>query len=126
MEAFQGPLPKPEHIEHYERVLPGAAARIIAQWEQQTAHRQGLERRYVDANVRSQTRGQYFAFALCVLILAIAVWLFRNGNDGWAFSSIVAELVAALLAFIYGRSRQQRERARKTETLAAPPSSAFE
>ncbi len=110
MTAFQGPLPSPDAIEHYDRILPGAADRIVAQWEQQSGHRQALERHTITSNLTAQTRGQYFALFICLAILGVAVWLFSRGADGWAFATIVGELAAVLLAFIYGRSRQDRER----------------
>lgn len=115
MTAFQGPLPPPESIEHYDRILPGSADRIMAQWERQTAHRQDLERRTITANLAAQTRGQYFAFVLGLVILAIAAGLFYQGNDGWAFATILGGMGTILSAFIYGRAKQQQERDAKAK-----------
>jgi uncharacterized membrane protein len=36
------PLPHPSELEHYENILPGAAARIIAMAENQSKHRQNF------------------------------------------------------------------------------------
>ena len=40
-QSFSGPLPPPEVLEHYERIAPGTAERLLAMAESQSAHRQG-------------------------------------------------------------------------------------
>ena len=45
---FQGPLPPPAILEHYDRIVPGAAARILVMAENQSKHRQVLERRVIN------------------------------------------------------------------------------
>jgi uncharacterized membrane protein len=42
---YQGPLPRPEDFEAYDRVLRGAADRILRMAEKQAAHRQDLDSR---------------------------------------------------------------------------------
>ena len=41
----RGPLPHPQELAEYEKVLPGSAERIFASSEKQMAHRMGLEAR---------------------------------------------------------------------------------
>jgi uncharacterized membrane protein len=41
--SFSGPIPPPLILKQYDDLVPGAAARILAQAEQQTAHRIALE-----------------------------------------------------------------------------------
>ena len=40
VETFQGPIPPPNVLEAYERLVPGAAERILKMAENQAAHRQ--------------------------------------------------------------------------------------
>ncbi|MFQ7172706.1 MAG: DUF2335 domain-containing protein [Thomasclavelia ramosa] len=42
--SYSGPIPHPSDFEQYERVLPGAADRILTMAENQSAHRQTLEK----------------------------------------------------------------------------------
>src|SRR5437868_4554614 len=41
---YRGPLPPPEMLAEYDRHIPGLAERIVRSWEQQSGHRQTLER----------------------------------------------------------------------------------
>jgi uncharacterized membrane protein len=41
---FRGPLPPPELLEHYEKVLPGGAERIFRMAENEQEHRHALEK----------------------------------------------------------------------------------
>src|SRR5262245_17502482 len=62
----QGPIPSPEAFEAYERVLAGAADRILKMAESQAIHRQGLERFAVRGDFFKAMMGTvlgYIAFA---------------------------------------------------------------
>jgi uncharacterized membrane protein len=68
---FKGILPPPEYLEYYDRILPGAAERIIAMAEKQAEHRQFLEKedyRIGEFAIRKEFQqrkwGQIFAFLL--------------------------------------------------------------
>ena len=39
-----GPMPSPEVLEDYDKIVPGAAERILVTFEKETEHRQSLER----------------------------------------------------------------------------------
>lgn len=47
----RGPIPAPDILEGYERILPGSAERVIAMAEQQAQHRRDLERRQLEADI---------------------------------------------------------------------------
>lgn len=42
-QSWQGPLPPPASVEHFERIVPGAAARLIAMAEAEQQQRHKLE-----------------------------------------------------------------------------------
>jgi uncharacterized membrane protein len=42
-QQFSGPIPPPEMLERFERVVPGSATMIVDQAREQTGHRMGLE-----------------------------------------------------------------------------------
>ena len=52
MEAFSGPLPRPADLEFYEKIVPGAAERILTMAEKQGAHRQEIEKIVVKSGAR--------------------------------------------------------------------------
>ena len=111
--AFSGPLPPPVLLEKYEQICPGAADRILKQWETQTEHRQGLENRAVDSNIANSRRGQVFAFILALVTLGIAVWLITIGRSTQGLAVIIGEITTLALVFITGRRKENRELAAK-------------
>jgi hypothetical protein len=48
--TYSGPLPHPEVLEHYDRIVPGGAERIFTQFESQAKHRQSIESRVIRSN----------------------------------------------------------------------------
>jgi uncharacterized membrane protein len=66
MQTFHhGPLPSPEAFEKYNRVLPGAADRILKMAETQATHRQSLEHFVVRGDYYKEIMGTvlgYIAF----------------------------------------------------------------
>ena len=50
--SWSGPLPPPKVLEAYDRLVPGAAERIMKMAEQQSEHRRGLEKTVVEAGAR--------------------------------------------------------------------------
>lgn len=44
IEQHSGPIPHPDIIKQYEEILPGAADRIISMAENQSSHRQAMEK----------------------------------------------------------------------------------
>ena len=110
--AFTGPYPPPEMLAAYDKVLPGLADRLVRQAETQTAHRQELERRLLEAEVddrsaeRSQRRlGLWLAYSvvLAVLIAAVIIAAIGAPIEGTVLGGV--DLVALAGVFVYG-SRQ--------------------
>lgn len=112
---YSGPLPPAQQLERYEHLLPGAADRIIKQWELQTEHRRRLESKVVDSNVAATKRGQWFAALITFASLALAGWLFSQGLSGWAFAVVFADLAAIVLVAYGARRRQESERTAKRQ-----------
>ena len=74
-EFFSGPLPPPEQLEHYGRIVPNGAERVLAMAERQSQHRQDLERTSLHENVRAAKTGQWMAYSLGVGGRTSGVWL---------------------------------------------------
>ena len=54
---YTGPLPLPEHFRQYDEILPGAAERILRLAEEQSAHRQYLEKHVTKGDGRHAWAG---------------------------------------------------------------------
>jgi uncharacterized membrane protein len=84
---WSGPLPPPAALEEFDRIVPGAAERIFAQFEAEGTHRRDLEQRQSRFVVRDVHIGQFLAglFALSGLsVAALAIWF----NAPWVATII--------------------------------------
>jgi uncharacterized membrane protein len=104
---FAGPLPDPDMLAGYERVLPGAAERIFAMAERQAEHRQALERTVVVGGHRRAWAG---LIAGAVVALAFLVASYRLIQDGHALAGTIlgtVDLTALVTVFVLGRASQR-------------------
>ena len=123
-EAFSGPLPHPDHFAAYQRTLPGAADRILALTEQQTAHRQRQEERNLEADVEARRRGQWFAFLIAAVSLGMGGYLAGTGAN-LVGGIVLAVALTELGIATYGKLRQMlappRAGRRTDDAPPAPP-----
>ncbi len=114
---YQAPLPPPAMLEHYERVLPGSADRILRMAEQQSAHRQELEARKLRSDIRNESLGQILAFTLALVGLLGGLFLAYEGKSLAGLTTFITTLVSLLGLFIFGRKTQEKERAERLDKL---------
>lgn len=88
--SYSGPLPPPHMLERYERLLPGAAARIFDMAENEQKHRHNWDTSSLQASVSSEKRGQYLGAATLVLlcVFAFAAGVFVTWQLGIAFLAV--------------------------------------
>lgn len=68
-QQFEGPLPPPVALEGYERILPGAAERIMQMAERSLIHQQEISKAALAAETRESRTGQWFAFIVALSAL---------------------------------------------------------
>ena len=76
---FSGPMPPPNILSGHEKILPGAADRILTMTETQSRHRQQMEKRMIEAEARDGLLGVLFGFALgggCIIAAVIMVFVY--------------------------------------------------
>jgi uncharacterized membrane protein len=102
------PLPAPAELEHYDRIVPGMAERIVRMAEQEQAHRGEQARKWLDATVANAARGQWLGgitiLAAIIGALAIAVL-----HDSWQIgvALVSVPVLGAVQALIRGRESNQ-------------------
>jgi uncharacterized membrane protein len=94
--VYRGPLPQPEDFAAYERVLPGAADRILRLAESQAMHRQGLEQQALTGDIRKSMMGTILAYITFAGAMCGAVYLLLNDKP---IQSLVALVTALGVAF---------------------------
>jgi len=114
LQAFSGPIPAPGILAEYERILPGAAERILKMAETQSSHRQHQEEKSLQAQVEHLVRrdkearyGQWFAFIIAIfaIVMGTLVALVSSGLGGGIIT--FAGLATIVSAFIYGRHSEK-------------------
>jgi len=102
---FRGPLPPPAALERYDRLLPGAAERILRMAEQEQAAGHTFASEVVGAAATETRRGQSFGFAAALAALGVTAYL---GYLGHAFAASVVggtTVVGLATVFAIGKSR---------------------
>ncbi|MCK4395914.1 DUF2335 domain-containing protein [candidate division WOR-3 bacterium] len=114
---FSGPLPPPELFKKYEEILPGSAERILKMAENQSTHRQELEKRVVFSSTRNETLGVIFAFIIFMIAVGLGTLLIYNNKDVEGLVTIVFTVLGGIGVFIYGKKRQREELKSKRESI---------
>ena len=84
-----GPLPPPEAFQRYEEILPGAAERILKMAEKQAEHRQRLEEKIVNAEIRDARLGLIFGFLIGLTTCRRSYLCTSRSSFAWYFSQFV-------------------------------------
>lgn len=115
--SFSGPILPPDVLEKYNAIIPNAAERILAMAEKQQDHRQGLERKVVTANTRSQSHGLIAGFIVAMTVVGGGIWLAAHGEDLAGLAAIITALASLVGVFVYGRNKQNQELKDKPKPL---------
>lgn len=116
---FLGPLPSPETLERFEKLVPGSAARIIALAESQTKHRQDLERTVIQGNERRANNGLQAGFVIAMTAMVGAVILGLCGQPWLAGVFVGGTLLSLVSVFVTGTKSQRQEREEKAKIMSA-------
>lgn len=104
-------LPAPELLEAYDAVIEGSAARIVAMFEREQAHRHQWEHRALKVHQHSTLLGQILGFMIALAIFGSATVVGINGNASvaafiWVFGMAIVTMAAVV--WWYAKSLGQR------------------
>jgi uncharacterized membrane protein len=111
-----GPLPPPEELAEYDKVVPGLAERLIAMTEREQAHRHDIQITSVKTGFEIAARGQHYGLAVAILVLTLAAIFAFLGYPVEGAAIATADLVALTAVFVIGRhysARTTKPEARK-------------
>ena len=113
----QGPLPSPEILIRYNEAVPDAANRVIVMAENQAAHRQNLERKVIESDIKNSRTGLHYGLIIGLTTVIGAVICITNGHDvaGTIFGS--AGLSSLVGVFVYGSRQKMKERESRIEQI---------
>lgn len=121
---YSGPLPHPDILVKYNEAHPGAADRIIAMAEQQSAHRQEIEKKVIASNCHVQKSGPIFGFIVCMTAIIGGVYLIHSGQQAGGLVSIISALSGLAVVFVYGKKKQKEDLQQKLAALVKSGQSA--
>jgi len=123
---FSGPHPPPEMLDAYERVVAGAAGRILNQGLSETTHRHEMERGLLDMQREDMQKshnetqlGLYLGAAVVALVVVAGIVALLLGHPLVGGVTLVADLATLAGVFVY-RSRREVNAPRPPEQPSAP------
>lgn len=103
-EAFSGPLPHPDHLERYEKIISGGAERIFKMAENQADHRMSIEKLVVGADVRRSDFGLLFGFIIALVVTGSGTYITLQDKSIGGYITMIAPLASIIGLFIYNRN----------------------
>jgi len=101
MTSHSGPIPAPEIIAGYEKVLAGSADRIIKMAEKEQDHRHQIQLRGQSHQAKLTFIGQLFAFIIGFSGIAGGIYLVKNDKSIAGFSVFFTSLAVLVGAYFY-------------------------
>lgn len=106
-EVFSGPLPPPKVLAGYDKIVDGAAERILAMAEKEQNHRHGMDRSAIEGEISKDKRGQRYGFAIAIFFGIAALILGLTGQPWLGGILGTVDLVALVTVFVLGHSREE-------------------
>jgi uncharacterized membrane protein len=113
--VFSGPIPSPEMLAEYGRIIPDGPERILRMAEAQSEHRRALETSVVTSQNRQSEKGQLYAFILALVFAGVGVWMASIGQFAIAGGIFTVTIGGLVTTFVMGRSAQKKDLSRKSQ-----------
>jgi uncharacterized membrane protein len=110
---FSGPLPPPQMLADYDKILPSGADRIMKMAETQGEHRRKMEDKALSGDFRNSTRGSWFGFILGMSAIIFGFILLLVGKNIEGYVTLFGGLAPLVGAFLYGSYKRRKERIQK-------------
>lgn len=104
--SYSGPIPPPNFLVEYERMVPGIAKRLLNEPRLEAEHRRAIEKMMADNQLKLAKRGQKMAFTLASLCV---IGAFGTIFLGYSFEGLGALLVSiAVFAGIFYNAKKKQ------------------
>lgn len=120
LSAYVGPLPPPDTLAQYDKILPGAAERILRMAEEQSAHRRELETTIVDKNNFYQGLGIMAGLTVSCGVLIVAAYCISKGASLYGLAAVVALIAGLVYSFSHAKSEGSQNLAMKRDANSLP------
>lgn len=103
-----GPLPDPETLLEYNKIIPNGADRIMKMAETQLQHRIQLESKVVERQLSQSNLGQILAFLIGLAALGASTYCIISGYEISGSALGLGGLTSLVTAFIKGKDFQNK------------------
>lgn len=100
--SVSGPIPSSREVAGYEKTLPGSANRIITMAENQSNHRQEIEKMIVSKSLKNESESRWMAFLTVIILMVIGTWLAVLGKTTIAGIVFGTTIIGVSTVFITG------------------------
>lgn len=111
--TWMGPLPPPQVLSQFDQAHPGAAKIIIEAFQEQSRHRQELEKLAISSNIAKEKRGQHYGFAIGVIGILCGTTCILLGHEWPGAAVIGVDLISLVSVFIIGKTKQTKDLQKK-------------
>jgi uncharacterized membrane protein len=106
--SHSGPLPDAETLEHYARIIPNGAERVMAMAEKEQDYRHGLTKKVSSRQLNQIFTGQVFGFILALIAIGGGIYLSYSGKETSGLATIISAMVLLVGAFIVGKVQEKK------------------
>ena len=106
---FSGPIPPPQILEKYNKIVPNAANRILKMAEKQSAHRQYLEKELIEASIKNERLGLWFGFFIGLIAILSGVFCVYLGSALSGSFIGTGGVIGLVVVFIYGSKSKSKK-----------------
>jgi len=114
---FSGPLPPPQILEKYNQVVPDAADRIIAMAESQSKHRQQLEIKVIESEVKNSRLGLHYGLIIGLATVVGGAFCIYSGYEIGGTVLGGTGLTGLVGVFVYGSTQRRKEREKRFHSI---------
>lgn len=107
MQQWQGPLPPPAALEHFNQVIPNGADRIVAMVEREQAARITNDSKALAGAIWDNRLGKVFGFLLSIASVGGAVYVAAIGGSAFVSIALVSLPVMAAVRAFMGRGTKK-------------------
>ena len=116
-QEYSGPIPPPDALEKYNRIIPNGADRIMTMAEEQSKHRRELEKTALNSDSRNSFLGILSALTIGLGTIVTGGIIISKGH-AWPGTILgSAGLVGLVSVFIYGTQQRRSERQAKAAMM---------
>jgi uncharacterized membrane protein len=104
MRMESGPMPSPENLAQYDKIVPGCARMIVEEFKANSQHSRAMDLLGINGMIRRDARAQWMAFVLMLAGLWTIWELASNGRERTAIAVATVLIGSVVVAFLTGHS----------------------